>query len=64
VVAATGTGWAWELDDARCVFCGLCVEACPTGALVMSQEFELAVRDRSDLVTLVAFTTDEQEGEA
>ncbi|MFN8591035.1 MAG: 4Fe-4S binding protein [Thermomicrobiales bacterium] len=49
-------GWVWELDDARCVFCGLCAEACPTSALFLSNEFELAVRRRGELVTRVAFS--------
>jgi formate hydrogenlyase subunit 6/NADH:ubiquinone oxidoreductase subunit I len=47
--------WSWELDDARCVFCGLCAEACPTEAILISNEFELAVRDRADLTTKVSF---------
>ncbi len=60
-------GWSWELDDARCVFCGLCAEACPTGAILISNEFELAVRDRADLTTKVTFgagaiSTTKQEG--
>lgn len=47
--------WTWELDDSRCVFCGLCAEVCPERALTMSNEYELAVRDAADLVTRVAF---------
>jgi NADH-quinone oxidoreductase subunit I len=26
----------------RCIFCGFCEEACPTGAVVLGHEFELA----------------------
>jgi NADH-quinone oxidoreductase subunit I len=37
-------------DMSRCVFCGMCVEVCPELALVMTHEFELSVRDRSELV--------------
>ena len=33
-----------------CMFCNLCVEACPYFALVMSDEHELAATDKSGLV--------------
>ena len=55
VTAMPDKGWAWELDDARCVFCGLCAEACPTTAILLSNEFELSVRDRDDLVAQATF---------
>jgi NADH-quinone oxidoreductase subunit I len=32
-----------------CMFCGLCVEACPFAALEMSHEYELAVSDTARL---------------
>jgi Ni,Fe-hydrogenase III small subunit/ferredoxin len=38
------------LDLAGCLFCGDCVPACPRNALRMTQEFELAGRDRDTLV--------------
>jgi formate hydrogenlyase subunit 6 len=34
---------------ALCVFCSGCAEACRDGAIVMSKDFELAVRDPLDL---------------
>ena len=37
------------LDYARCIMCGLCVTACPTGALRMTEDYELAARQREDL---------------
>ncbi len=33
----------------NCVFCGLCVDACPFDALVMTNEYELASYDRASL---------------
>ena len=32
-----------------CLFCGLCVKACPVDALGMTQEFEWAVYDKRQL---------------
>lgn len=37
------------VDYGRCVFCGLCVDACPFDALVMTNEYELASYDRATL---------------
>jgi Ni,Fe-hydrogenase III small subunit/ferredoxin len=56
VVARSGpTDWTWRLDRARCVSCGACADVCPTQAIAIDRAFELAVRDRADLVTEVAF---------
>jgi Ni,Fe-hydrogenase III small subunit len=38
------------IDLGRCLFCGECVEACPTGALAFGSDYRLAARDRDDLV--------------
>jgi formate hydrogenlyase subunit 6 len=48
-------GWTWRLDRAACTACGLCIEACPHAALVVSPAFELAVRTRADLIETVHF---------
>jgi len=40
---------ALQLDYARCTMCGLCVTACPTDALQMTEDYELAARDRNEL---------------
>ena len=37
------------MDMTRCVFCGLCVEACPVDALGMTKEYEWAVYDKRSL---------------
>lgn len=41
----------WKFDAGRCIFCGRCDEVCPTGAVMLSSEFELAVKfDKSALM--------------
>ena len=52
-VERLAAGWDWQLDRARCVSCGLCVEACPEQAVVASGEFELAARDRPSLLSRI-----------
>jgi ferredoxin len=37
------------LDASHCMFCGLCVEVCPTGALTMGPNYELAGFSRDEL---------------
>jgi Ni,Fe-hydrogenase III small subunit/Pyruvate/2-oxoacid:ferredoxin oxidoreductase delta subunit len=39
-----------SLDMGRCLFCTECVEACPGGAITLTQEYRLAARSRDDLV--------------
>jgi hydrogenase-4 component H len=38
------------LNHGACIMCGLCVTACPTGAMAMTADYELAVRRADDLV--------------
>jgi len=37
----------------QCTLCNLCVEACPYGAIVMGNDFELAVYDREQLTFIL-----------
>jgi NADH-quinone oxidoreductase subunit I len=43
-------GKVYQINYLRCIFCGLCIEACPTRALTMSNEYELALDNRQDLI--------------
>jgi NADH-quinone oxidoreductase subunit I len=40
----------YQIDYLRCIFCGFCVDACPTDALVMGQEYEMSSYQRKDFV--------------
>mgnify|MGYP002629036120 CR=1 FL=1 len=40
----------FDIDQARCMYCGLCVEACPYDALHMGSNFEAAQYRRQDLL--------------
>jgi len=40
----------YQINYLRCIFCGLCIEACPTRSLTMSNEYELALDSREDLI--------------
>ena len=41
---------SYQINYLRCIFCGLCIEACPTRALTMTNEYELADDNRADLI--------------
>jgi len=36
---------SWAYERATCMMCGLCVEACPFGAIRMGHDYELAHRE-------------------
>ncbi|MDH3445541.1 MAG: 4Fe-4S dicluster domain-containing protein, partial [Deltaproteobacteria bacterium] len=40
----------FDIDVCKCMYCGLCSEACPTGAIRHSQEFEGASYSPAGLV--------------
>ena len=48
----TGERYAkvYNIDYSRCIFCGYCVEACPTDAITHGHGFELATYDINSLV--------------
>jgi NADH-quinone oxidoreductase chain I len=36
----------YEINETRCMYCGLCVEVCPVEAIIMSHHFEMATDNR------------------
>jgi Ni,Fe-hydrogenase III small subunit/formate hydrogenlyase subunit 6/NADH:ubiquinone oxidoreductase subunit I len=44
------------VDYGLCVFCGLCAEATPEGAVQVTPEFELAVEDRRELIAIAEYS--------
>jgi len=40
----------YEIDFAKCCFCGLCAQACPTDAVTHTKEFEYSTYKREDMV--------------
>jgi len=40
----------YTYDISRCMFCGLCEEACSTDALELSQDYEIATYGRENLI--------------
>ena len=40
----------YNIDYNRCIFCGYCVEACPTDAITHGHAFEIASYDTSTLI--------------
>jgi NADH-quinone oxidoreductase subunit I len=40
----------YNIDYSRCIFCGYCVEACPTDAITHGHDFELATYDINSLI--------------
>jgi ferredoxin len=54
----------YEVDESRCILCGICVDACPYDALRDGADFELAHTGRSDpTIDLMALAAIDRETE-
>ena len=40
----------YDIDEARCIYCGYCQEACPVDAIVENPLLEFAVESRDELL--------------
>jgi Ni,Fe-hydrogenase III small subunit/formate hydrogenlyase subunit 6/NADH:ubiquinone oxidoreductase subunit I len=55
-VCDQGDRRAVKVDYGLCVFCGLCAEATPEKAIQITQDFELAVEDRQELIASAEYS--------
>jgi ferredoxin len=54
----------YEVDESRCILCGICVDACPYDALRDGGDFELSHTSRVDpMIDLIALAAVDQETE-
>ena len=54
----------YEVDESRCILCGICVDACPYDALRDGADFELAHTGRSEpTIDLMALAEIDKETE-
>jgi NADH-quinone oxidoreductase subunit I len=53
----------YKIDFAKCCFCALCVEPCPTSAIIMTTEFEYSAYTREELHYTFVKMSDEDRKE-
>jgi len=52
----------FQINELRCIFCGFCEEACPTGAIVLGREYELASFTRDTMIYTKSMLTEPYPG--
>ena len=50
VKTAIMIGDDFVIDYTKCIFCGSCTEFCPKNALIRTKEYELASKDKNNLI--------------
>ena len=54
----------YEVDESRCILCGICVDACPYDALRTGPDFELAHDSRQEpMIDLLAISAMDRDSE-
>jgi ferredoxin len=54
----------YDVDESRCILCGICVDACPYDALRCGPDFELAHTSRAEpMIDLIAIAAVDRETE-
>ncbi|MDR0501026.1 MAG: 4Fe-4S dicluster domain-containing protein [Coriobacteriales bacterium] len=48
--------YIWQINYGRCIFCGRCEEVCPVKAIELTQEFELAVMSKDDMLETATYS--------
>ena len=54
----------FDIDIAKCCYCGLCVPPCPTDCIYMTDVYEFSEYERNNLIYSFATMTHEQAGNA
>jgi NADH-quinone oxidoreductase subunit I len=52
----------FDIDEALCMYCGLCTEPCPTHCLTMTKRYEFATAEKGDLY--LRFAVDAERAQA
>jgi formate hydrogenlyase subunit 6/NADH:ubiquinone oxidoreductase subunit I len=54
----------YDVDESRCILCGICVDACPYDALRCGPDFELSHEQRAEpMIDLMAISAIDQDTE-